>query len=181
MKKTLASTIVLLLSVAIWPASAQDTASPTRRFTPLRIQVVLTRYEGDKKTSSMPNSLWVNVSDEPKAESSSLLSIGVQVPIHVVANTVPTIAYKDVGNKISCFITPQADGRFQLKLFIVQSSVDNSARGGQSGGSTNPILRSVENTFTMVLRDGQTAQSTSATDPISGEVLKIDVTLNVVK
>jgi hypothetical protein len=33
----------------------------------------------------------------------------------------------------------------------------------------------------MVLRDGQTAQSTSATDPISGEVLKIDVTLNVVK
>jgi hypothetical protein len=32
-----------------------------------------------------------------------------------------------------------------------------------------------------VLRDGQSGQFTSAVDPISGEVLKIDVTLNVIK
>jgi hypothetical protein len=32
-----------------------------------------------------------------------------------------------------------------------------------------------------MLRDGQSTQYTAATDPVSGEVLKIDVTLTVVK
>jgi hypothetical protein len=33
----------------------------------------------------------------------------------------------------------------------------------------------------LLMRDGQTVQSMMATDPVSGRVLKIDVTLNVVK
>jgi hypothetical protein len=42
-------------------------------------------------------------------------------------------------------------------------------------------LRNFNSSFTLLLRDGQTAQVSSATDPISGEVLKVVVTLNVVK
>jgi hypothetical protein len=34
---------------------------------------------------------------------------------------------------------------------------------------------------TLLLKDGQSAQLTSAADKISGEVLKVDVTLTVVK
>jgi hypothetical protein len=33
----------------------------------------------------------------------------------------------------------------------------------------------------MILRDGQTMQYASATDPVSGEVMKIDVTLSLAK
>ena len=33
----------------------------------------------------------------------------------------------------------------------------------------------------MLLRDGQTMQYASATDSVTGEVVKIDVTLNVLK
>ncbi len=33
----------------------------------------------------------------------------------------------------------------------------------------------------MVLRDGQSMQYASATDPISGEVMRIDVTLSLAK
>jgi hypothetical protein len=32
-----------------------------------------------------------------------------------------------------------------------------------------------------VLRDGQSAQMIASTDPVTGEVVKIDVTLNVVR
>jgi hypothetical protein len=33
----------------------------------------------------------------------------------------------------------------------------------------------------MILKDGQSAQFTAATDKINGEVTRVDVTLNVVK
>ena len=44
-----------------------------------------------------------------------------------------------------------------------------------------PAFRSFKSNFTVLLRDGQTTQYTSAVDPVSGEVMKIDVTLNVIK
>jgi len=43
------------------------------------------------------------------------------------------------------------------------------------------MLRSFNSSFQVLLRDGQTNQYTSATDPVTGEVTKIDVTLNVLK
>jgi hypothetical protein len=33
----------------------------------------------------------------------------------------------------------------------------------------------------MLLRDGETGQSIAATDPVTGEVMKIDVTVNSIK
>lgn len=174
--------VLLLVSVAARPVWAQDAPAAVPRFTPVRVQVVLTRYEGEKKTSSMPNSLWVNVSDDPKMRNAGRLRIGAQVPVHVVANNTTTVAYKDVGNLIDCEVNPHGDGRYRLQLRVEQSSVDNSVRNAaESGRSANPILRSFASEFMMVLRDGQTVQSTVATDPISGEVLKVDVTLSVVK
>ena len=47
--------------------------------------------------------------------------------------------------------------------------------------TTPPAIRSFTSTFIILLRDGQTGQYTSAVDQASGEVLKIDATLNVLK
>ena len=44
-----------------------------------------------------------------------------------------------------------------------------------------PVFRSFRSSFAMVLRDGQSMQYASATDPISGEVMRIDVTLSLAK
>ena len=44
-----------------------------------------------------------------------------------------------------------------------------------------PSFRSFRTSFSVMLRDGQTTQHTSATDPVTGEVIRIDVTLNVMK
>jgi hypothetical protein len=44
-----------------------------------------------------------------------------------------------------------------------------------------PAFRSFTSSFNLLLKDGQTAQHTAATDPISGEVIRVDVTLNVLK
>ena len=44
-----------------------------------------------------------------------------------------------------------------------------------------PAFRNFTSNFNILLKDGQTAQYASATDPVSGETLKVDVTLNVLK
>jgi hypothetical protein len=43
------------------------------------------------------------------------------------------------------------------------------------------MFRSFRASFVPLLRDGQTVQYTAATDPVSGEVVKIDVTVTVLK
>ena len=44
-----------------------------------------------------------------------------------------------------------------------------------------PAFRNFTSNFNILLKDGQTAQYASATDPVSGETLKVDVTINVLK
>lgn len=43
------------------------------------------------------------------------------------------------------------------------------------------VMRSFRSASTLVLRDGQTRQFTAATDRVNGEVVRIEVTLRVVK
>jgi hypothetical protein len=87
-----------------------------------------------------------------------------------------------VSNNIDCRASTLADGRYNVRCVIEQSSVYQAP--GASGDltiSSTPVLRIFRADEAMILRDGQTTQYTSATDPVSGEVLKVDVTLNVMK
>jgi hypothetical protein len=78
-----------------------------------------------------------------------------------------------------------ADGPFRVAIRVEDSSV----LGGPSKDNAEPTpivgdmsaFRSFKANFTILLGDGQTTQYTSAVDPVSGEVMKIDVTLNVIK
>jgi hypothetical protein len=44
-----------------------------------------------------------------------------------------------------------------------------------------PVFPTFSVTNTLVLKDGETGQLTVAADPITGEVLRVDVTLTLVK
>jgi len=44
-----------------------------------------------------------------------------------------------------------------------------------------PIFRSFNASFTAALRDGQSATIVAATDPLSGESVRIEVLVNVVR
>ena len=46
---------------------------------------------------------------------------------------------------------------------------------------TQLILRRFSVSLSLPVRDGQAVQNTVATDPVSGRVMKVDVTLSVVK
>jgi hypothetical protein len=62
-------------------------------------------------------------------------------------------------------------------------SVDDSSVYGdeQAGIPKNPSFRSFRTVNSMVLRNGETFQFTAATDKVTGETVRVDVTLTVLK
>jgi type II secretory pathway component GspD/PulD (secretin) len=92
--------------------------------------------------------------------------------------------YRNIGTSIQCgAITTAEEGRFEVNISVDDSSVflrDPAAAGATSGGGM-PAFRSFKSRNTLLLRDGQTRQYTAATDSVSGETIRIDVTLRVVK
>lgn len=156
---------------------------------PLRVTVVISKYQGDKKISSMPYTLSVN-SDRARAS----LRMGGQVPIVSTTYTpiasgdgkptppLSSVQYRDVGTSIDVIASTIDDARFRLDLTIEDSSVyTEGTQGATLRGGDHPSFRSFRSSDTLILKDGQSTQYTTATDKMTGEVLKVDVTLNIVK
>ena len=152
----------------------------------LQIQVVLSRYQGDKKISSMPYTLSLNSPQPPAIGRPSILRMNSRVPVPdaTATGTAPKTRYQDIGTQIDCFATTLEDGRYELNVSIDDQSVylDDQFLNGLSKASELPIIRSfkVNNQF-VILRPGQSTQLTVATDRISGDLIRADVTLNVMK
>ena len=86
-----------------------------------------------------------------------------------------------MGTNIDCDVSTLDDGRFMLNLTVDDSSVYADEQALPGGTTGNPSFRSFRATNSMILKDGQTGQFTSATDKLTGETVKVDVTLTVVK
>ena len=158
-------------------AQQQPAAPP---LVPVKVDVILSRFQGEKKVSSIPYALTVNAD-----ESASKLRMGVQVPITTQSKDGISVQYRDVGNNIDCNARTADEGRFRLGCTFEQSSLYSTEAerkvGGDGPPQYMPMIRNFRSEASLTLRDGQTVQHTLATDPVSGEVIKIEVTLNVVR
>jgi hypothetical protein len=165
---------------------------------PLQIDVVISRYggeKGDKKISSVPYTLAVNAMvAAPPIRPLTRLRMGGRVPVPTQFGVAPqpkdgqpapapmtSMQYIDVGTNIDCRAGILRDGRFDVSVTIEESTIAdaNEVAGAVRGGP--PVVRSLQASNNLILRDGQTRQFTAATDRVTGEVVKIDVTLKVVK
>ncbi|HVZ19600.1 MAG TPA: hypothetical protein VG871_00980, partial [Vicinamibacterales bacterium] len=144
----------------------------------LKVQFVVSRYQGEKKISSDPYTMTVRA-NEPRTS----LRMGWQVPIITSGpENKSTVLYKEVGTNIDCGAQTLEDGRFRLDVSLEDSSISADAQKAQASIGVPPQIRSFRLTNeTLVLKDGQTAPLTTATEKASGETAKIDVTLNVIK
>lgn len=181
------------------PAAAQDKAQPAAaqvsapsgvRQIALKVQLTLTRFMGEKKVSSVPYVLGVLTNSQKTS-----LRMGVQVPVPqtvFVAKTeggsasIPqsSYSYRDVGTNIDCQALDAGDGLFNLVITVDDSTIHLERLESADEKKLLrdlPAFRSFRASFAMVLRDGQTMQYASATDPITGEVMRVDVTLSLAK
>lgn len=53
--------------------------------------------------------------------------------------------------------------------------------GGNEIMGTQPVIQAFKSDLDLLIRDGQTLQSTLATDPLSGRVTKVEATVNILK
>lgn len=159
---------------------------------PLDVQVVITRYQGEKKTSSVPYALTVNASLRGNPPVTQL-RMGGRVPVPAMAPAIGPdgkplagivgggpVSYEEVGTSIDCSSRPLPDGRFEMTISVSDSAV-TTAQNVEGERSALPVIRTFRATNNLVLRDGQTRQFTAAADRITGEVVRVDVTLRVAK
>lgn len=194
MTKTLSALALVFALAPVAAVRAQDKpaappapkASPT--ITPIKVQIVISRYQGEKKTSSMPYNLSINANGEgSQTLSRANLRMGSQVPIvtSVVdpkgASPLNSYQYRDIGTNIDCSASTLSDGRVRLEITVDDSSIypdEQSSAATMKGIPSFRLFRAVDS---MILKDGQTGQFTTASDKINGETVKVDVTLTVVK
>jgi hypothetical protein len=186
-KNTIALISALLLTAAL-AGSPVAHAQESPKLVPLKVQLVVSRYAADKKISSLPYTLWVTANDKRMTN----VRMGVQVPFTTTvfskdgkdgaaSTPMQSYQYRDVGTNIDCQAVSQADGSFNLEIKLNDSSVSFDPKDAGSALKGIPSFRNFTSNFSILLKDGQTAQFASATDPISGETLKVDVTINVLK
>ena len=190
---------VLLLGMLLPLCSAQDKPKSDEKpkaeplTTPVKVQIVFTEFEGDKKVKSLPYTLYINAPDAPDLKSSTWakLRIGSRVPVYTGGNT-GNMTYMDVGTNIDARAAHIGEDRFLLYLGLERSWVegdvvvpvtkaDSSQSEANVGHFREPIVRQFKSEMDLKVREGQVVESTMATDPLSGKVLKVEVTVSTAK
>ncbi len=185
-----------LLVLVVPLARAQEkskTPEEPRPATPIKVQIVLSEWEGEKKISNLPYVF--SAEAEPRGARPATVRMGLRVPVMVSGkDNASSWQYMDVGTDIDCLAKSLEDGRFELTLTLRRSSLYSTGPERKSAEWTpgeqvmtlarlegQPIVRQYSTQINAFLRDGQTVQSSLSTDPVSGRVLKAEVTLNVLK
>jgi hypothetical protein len=183
-RKMVFAVMMLVLTAAGYPIGAQDkpkssdTPKPEEHAAPpipLRVQVVFTEYDGDKKTASLPYSFSVNA-DERRARPNTQIRDGARIPIYTNIKD-QSLTYLDVGTNIDCSAQSQEDGRYKLVLTVERSSITQEGPAVANA----PVVRSFKAEMNPILKDGQNFESVMATDPVNGHVYRVTVTLTVMK
>jgi hypothetical protein len=186
------ASLAVLLFAGLAPAQEKP-ANQANRVIPLKVEIVLSEYDGAKIISSLPYTIAVN---SRPLQSPTLdwthLRLGVRVPVVTSARPSSSGAivntqfqYMDVGTNIDCSALSLPDGSYQLNITTERSSVFTAGTVKETGdlhvSNIAPIIRNFRASNTLILRNGQTDESTIATDPVSGHTIRVSVTLHVVK
>jgi hypothetical protein len=189
--------IVLLALAAILllpSARGQETQDQSKKEAPpqvpLKIQLVIDEFDGTKKVSSLPYTLYTMAVRPGEGHHQSKLRYNIKVPIRVSGN----YNIENVGTGIDCAAYEQDAGEYQLEFGVTRTwipSLTSEEKEAAASGINSteqrgtptlpPPMPSFEDSFTVVSKNGQTVEGVSAVDPITGHVLKIDVTLTVLK
>lgn len=166
---------LLVPAMAVLTAREQQPPKPEQQL--FKLDVVLMRYRGEKKLSSVPYTLLLG-------DNFTRLRVGVDVAGDSSTATskegVTTTRrdFRFLGTSIDGAINPREGGRHHLILSIQDSSVLPDPRFKDSGSFA---FRTFSISNQLFVREGQLVPFVVGTDQITGETLRAEVTISVVK
>ena len=109
------------------------------------------------------------------------MGASVPVPVTIVAGAPGSgpVQFRDIGTNIDASGRPLGDGRFTVSISVSDNSVVPNPQDTLKSGV--PVIRTFSSSNNLVMRDGQTRQFTAASVRVTGEVVKVEVTLKIVK
>jgi hypothetical protein len=135
---------------------------------PLRARLLLVRRKGDTTLARRPYTLLL----QPAAEEAEIFS-GSMLPLQVRANDGITVALKNVGAGLKLKAHRTEDGRYRLDVKF--------SDGVLSPGEDGPLLRVFESESQMLVHEGEAVTLASAVDPMTGELVEAELTLEAVR
>jgi hypothetical protein len=157
---------------------AQEREAPRGASTPLELRIVFNRYSGEKRVGSLPYKLLV------RPDHWGRVRTGVDFPVKQYDEEGrEKVDYKHLGTNIDCLAQAFGRGLYSVDCTFQHSSLFSPESGdaaqAEGEASSTPLFRSFSSQASFLLGDGQTEQYTVAADPMSGDILKIDVNLDV--
>lgn len=177
--------LAVVLALTLVPAAAAQEAAPEPGdAVSLSVDVTISRYRGGELAGSQPYTLSVTA-------DRGLGTLGLYNRVAVPSGP-PNVGpdgvrrpgifnYEQVGTQIDCIARNLGEGRYEVNIIIEESSVDGGEEASADASAVPdwPVFRSFNSNNTLVLRDGQSRQYLAAANRVSGETIRVDVTLTV--
>jgi hypothetical protein len=198
MSRKFGACVVMLAALTAVPvparAQAEQASLPN---VPVQLDVVMTRLQGDKRISSIPFVLMAVAS--PRGGSSTSIRMGVDVPVgtstsnvtqttgaavnqRAVATAKVATEFRNVGTDMDASVSRPDAMNYSVYLNIRDSSIFTSDQTKIPNTMVDPTaFRTFSTSNTLTLQDGQTRLFGVATDKITGETLRVEVKLTVLK
>ena len=152
----------------------------------LKATVIVSRFQGEKKVGNLPFTFFVGTGTNDRVSvrmQADIPGATTKTENGITTTTYGYSAYNAIGTSIDATARNLGDGRYSVSLTISDRQAIASPQGAaqRTSASGMPEVQAFSSQNVLYLRDGQTVQYATATDKVTGEVVKVDVTLEVVK
>lgn len=147
----------------------------------LKFDVSLSRFQGDRKVASLPFTL------VSMGGNRASLRFNANVPTRTVTpQNTESVNYQSIGTNVDISgIAQTSDGRYAATISIADMSIVGVDLSNASRAATQPIdpaaIRTTSLLTSVLLRNGETLQFAVGADKITGETVKAEITLTVLK
>lgn len=130
----------------------------------VNVQVVISRYEGEKRVSSNPYTLTLVPGKQGTLRNGLEVAVPTTSFTSKEAGAASTVSYtmSQIGTSIDCVVRPTTDGKYELTLTVTERSM--AAQSKELGAPlvpNVPTFRNVSSSSTLILGNGQSIQFTA--------------------
>jgi hypothetical protein len=157
-------------------ALAQPPQAQAAEKIPVKLQIVFSKFEGERKTSSLPYTVFATANGD-RAQ----INVSTNVPI---VGSSGVVTYTNLGTNIDATVTTES-GRYKVTLNLKDNYLvvpkPEAANANVRPAADSQSFGQFSYSGGITMKEGETKQVISAADRASGEVVKVDITLTLDK